>query len=94
MHAAFTDLENLRLDELCTARNAAIFQVIREFEHARNEAVAQPAHAPQHCGNIDSQPLCSNHAEGLERLAPVKCAGRFDQRFRRHAPNARAGSAV
>jgi hypothetical protein len=94
MQAAFAYREHLRLEEPCPARNAAIFQVVREFEHARNEAVAQPAHASQYCGNIDGEPLCTAHTEGLERLAPVKGVGRFDQRLRRHASGPRAGTAV
>src|SRR5665647_1090502 len=94
MDAAFADRKYLRLEEPCTARNAVILKFIRDLEHARNEAVAQAAHAPQYSGDIDSKPLCAAHAEAPERLAPVKGDGRLDQRFRRHAPHARAGSAV
>ncbi len=94
MDAAFADREYLRLEEPCTASNAVILKIIRDFEHARNEAVAQPAHAPQHSRDIDNKLLRTVHAEAPERLAPMKGDGRLDQRFRRHAPHARAGCAV
>jgi len=84
------DLQPIGTEQTRATGDGPLAQPLGRLQGAAHELVAQPAHAPQHRGDVGLQPLGTGDAELREAATAMIGVGRLDQGLRGHAADARA----